>query len=136
MLRLYYSISDVSKQLDEETYVLRYWEKEFHQISPKKNKAGKRVYSEKDIEIIKAVKKLLRDDKLSIQGAKEQIRQMDFSANKDNKETKNSHKAQAANNLQISFDDENQTVRNKTVIETYKKIKFKLEQLLDKIQEI
>ena len=79
MQRLYYSISEVSKLLDEETYVLRYWEKEFNQISTKKNKSGNRIYSQRDIDIIKIVKKLLREDKLSIQGAKEQIIKFNFS---------------------------------------------------------
>jgi DNA-binding transcriptional MerR regulator len=78
MQRLYYSISEVAQILDEETYVLRYWEKEFPQVSPKKNKSGKRVYSDADISILKIVKKLLRDDKLSILGAKEQIAKFNF----------------------------------------------------------
>ena len=56
MQRLYYSISEVAQILDEETYVLRYWEKEFPQVSPKKNKSGKRVYSDSDISILKIVK--------------------------------------------------------------------------------
>ena len=78
MQRLYYSISEVAQILDEETYVLRYWEKEFPQVSPKKNKSGKRIYSDSDIAILKIVKKLLRDDKLSILGAKEQIAKFNF----------------------------------------------------------
>jgi DNA-binding transcriptional MerR regulator len=78
MQRLYYSISEVAQILDEETYVLRYWEKEFPQVSPKKNKSGKRVYSDSDISILKIVKKLLREDKLSILGAKEQIAKFNF----------------------------------------------------------
>ena len=84
MQRLYYSISDVAKMLDEETYVLRYWEKEFNQIAPKKNSAGKRVYSERDVDIIRVVKKLLRDDKLSIIGAKEQLAKFNFNNQSDN----------------------------------------------------
>lgn len=81
MQRLYYSISEVAKILDEETYVLRYWEKEFPQISPKKNRSGKRIYSERDLDILKIIKKLLREDKLSIQGAKEQMAKFNLSNN-------------------------------------------------------
>ncbi|MCO5252051.1 MAG: MerR family transcriptional regulator [Candidatus Kapabacteria bacterium] len=78
MQKLYYSISEVSKIVDEEQHILRYWEKEFDAINPKKNRAGNRVYSERDITIIKAVKKLLREDKLSLRGAKEQLSKFNF----------------------------------------------------------
>lgn len=78
MQKLYYSISEVSKIVDEEQHILRYWEKEFDAINPKKNRAGNRIYSERDITIIKAVKKLLREDKLSLRGAKEQLGKFNF----------------------------------------------------------
>jgi DNA-binding transcriptional MerR regulator len=73
MQKLYYSISELGKLVDEEQHILRYWEKEFEQLKPRKNRAGNRVYSERDLIIIKIIKKLLRDDKLSIKGAKEQL---------------------------------------------------------------
>lgn len=78
MQKLYYSISEVSKIVDEEQHILRYWEKEFDAINPKKNRAGNRIYSERDLTIIKAVKKLLREDKLSLRGAKEQLSKFNF----------------------------------------------------------
>jgi len=78
MQKLYYSISEVSKIVDEEQHILRYWEKEFDAINPKKNRAGNRIYSERDVTIIKAVKKLLREDKLSLRGAKEQLSKFNF----------------------------------------------------------
>ncbi len=78
MQKLYYSISEVSKIVDEEQHILRYWEKEFDAINPKKNRAGNRIYSERDVTIIKAVKKLLREDKLSLRGAKEQLSKLNF----------------------------------------------------------
>lgn len=73
--RLYYSISEVSKIADEEQYVLRYWETEFEQLRPQKNRAGNRIYTEKDITVIKAIKKLLREQRYTIEGAKEILRQ-------------------------------------------------------------
>ena len=57
----------------EEQHVLRYWEKEFPVLKPRKNRAGNRVYSEKDMKIIRQIKKMIRDDKLSLKGAKEQL---------------------------------------------------------------
>ena len=76
MQKLYYSISELSEIVDEEQYILRYWEKEFEQLSPRKNRAGNRIYSEKDLSIIKLIKKLLRQDKLSLKGAKEYLEKL------------------------------------------------------------
>jgi DNA-binding transcriptional MerR regulator len=69
MNKLYYSISEVSQIVGEPQYVLRYWEKEFPLLKPKKNRAGNRIYSEKDIEIVRTIKTLLREQKLSLKGA-------------------------------------------------------------------
>jgi DNA-binding transcriptional MerR regulator len=68
--KLYYSISEVSKMTDMEQYVLRYWESEFEQLNPQKNRAGNRIYTNKDIQIILNIKNLLRDKKYTIEGAK------------------------------------------------------------------
>jgi len=73
MQKLYYSISQVSELVDEEQHILRYWEKEFEQLKPKKNRGGNRIYSEKDVQVIKIIKKLIRSDKLSLRGAKENL---------------------------------------------------------------
>jgi DNA-binding transcriptional MerR regulator len=79
MQKLYYSISDVCRIIDEEQHILRYWEKEFTQLKPKKNRGGNRVYSEKDLLMLKSIKYFLRNDKLSVKSAKEAIAKMDFS---------------------------------------------------------
>jgi len=68
--KLYYSISEVSKLTDLEQYILRYWESEFEQLNPSKNRAGNRIYTNKDIKIIMNIKKLLRDERYTIEGAK------------------------------------------------------------------
>jgi DNA-binding transcriptional MerR regulator len=68
--KLYYSISEVSKITDMEQYVLRYWETEFEQLNPQKNRAGNRIYTNKDIQIILHIKSLLREKKYTIEGAK------------------------------------------------------------------
>jgi DNA-binding transcriptional MerR regulator len=73
MQKLYYSISEVCQMVDEEQHILRYWEKEFSSLKPRKNRGGNRIYSEKDITLIKNIKNLLREEKLSLKGAKEQI---------------------------------------------------------------
>lgn len=68
--KLYYSISEVSKITDVEQYVLRYWESEFEQLKPQKNRAGNRIYTNKDINTILLIKNLLREKKYTIEGAK------------------------------------------------------------------
>lgn len=82
MQKLYYSISEISELIDEEQHILRYWEKEFPQLKPRKNRSGNRVYSQKDISLIKLIRKLLRDDKLSLKGAKEYIEKV-YKQNED-----------------------------------------------------
>lgn len=68
--KLYYSISEVSKITEVEQYVLRYWESEFEQLKPQKNRAGNRIYTNKDIQVILHIKNLLKEKKYTIEGAK------------------------------------------------------------------
>ncbi len=76
MKKLYYSISEVCSIVDEEQHILRYWEKEFTALKPKKNRSGNRIYSEKDINIVKVIKILLRRQMLSLKGAKEKLQKL------------------------------------------------------------
>ena len=68
--KLYYSISEVSKITDLEQYVLRYWESEFELLNPAKNRAGNRIYTNRDIKLILYIKRLLREERYTIEGAK------------------------------------------------------------------
>ena len=72
--KLYYSISDVSKMTDLKQYVLRYWETEFAQLHPKKNRAGNRTYRQKDIDVLLKIKDLLYTQKFTIEGARQQLK--------------------------------------------------------------
>lgn len=78
MKKLYYSISEVSKMVELEQYVLRYWEREFDILRPQKNRAGNRIYTEKDIEIIKLIKRLTREDRYTISGARQVLEGLTF----------------------------------------------------------
>ena len=71
--KLYYSIGEVSDMTDLKSYVLRYWETEFNQLKPPKNRAGNRTYRQKDIEIILNIKDLLYTKKFTIDGARNVI---------------------------------------------------------------
>jgi DNA-binding transcriptional MerR regulator len=71
--KTYYSISEVCGQIGVEAHVLRYWESEFPQLRPKKNRAGNRAYRDKDIEIIKTIRHLLYEEGFTIPGAKKRL---------------------------------------------------------------
>ncbi|MBD3409313.1 MAG: MerR family transcriptional regulator [Ignavibacteriales bacterium] len=81
--KLYYSISEVSKITEVEQYVLRFWESEFEQLKPQKNRAGNRIYTNKDIKLIMFIKSLLREKKYTIEGAKQVL--ADFAKSKNTK---------------------------------------------------
>jgi len=69
--KLYYSIGEVSSLTNLEKHVLRYWETEFEELNPRKNRAGRRVYTEKDIEIVRRIHYLLKDAKYTLDGARQ-----------------------------------------------------------------
>ena len=71
--KTYYSISEVCGKTGLEPHVLRYWESEFTQLRPKKNRAGNRAYRDKDIEIIRYIKFLLYEEQYTIPGAKKKL---------------------------------------------------------------
>ncbi|MGE5498689.1 MAG: MerR family transcriptional regulator [Syntrophothermus sp.] len=95
--KLYYSISEVSKITGLEQYVLRYWENEFEELRPAKNRAGNRIYTNKDIQVILKIKKLLKDEKYTIEGAKKLLKEpeelkakLNETADEDSEEIKDS----------------------------------------------
>ncbi|HMD68658.1 MAG TPA: MerR family transcriptional regulator [Chitinivibrionales bacterium] len=71
--KTYYSISEVCAATALEPHVLRYWESEFAQLRPKKNRAGNRAYRDKDIEIVRYIKYLLYEEQYTIPGAKKKL---------------------------------------------------------------
>ena len=71
--KLYYSIGEVSKMTDLKAYVLLYWETEFKQLKPPKNRAGNRTYRQTDIDLILFIKDLLYNKKFTIEGARTQL---------------------------------------------------------------
>ena len=75
--KLYYSIGEVSKVTELKQYVLRYWETEFKQLNPSKNKAGNRIYRQKDIDLILQIKDLLYNQKFTIEGARKMLSGME-----------------------------------------------------------
>jgi DNA-binding transcriptional MerR regulator len=64
--KLYYSIREVSELFDEEQHILRHWEREIPALHPHKNRAGNRVYTERDLRVLRVLKVLLREQKKTI----------------------------------------------------------------------
>ena len=65
-----YKIGQAAKMLGLESYVLRFWEKEFPQLKPLRTSKGQRLYTEEHIKLIKKIKTLLYEDRLTIEGAR------------------------------------------------------------------
>ena len=76
--KLYYSISEVAEMTGLEPYVLRFWEKEFPLLKPKKNRAGNRSYQQKDIDLINQIKHFLYDEGYTIDGAKSKLKTLRY----------------------------------------------------------
>ena len=74
-LKLYYSISEVAKMFDVNESLLRYWDKEFPMISPKKTGGNVRQYRKEDIENIRLVYHLVKEKGMTLAGAKQRLRQ-------------------------------------------------------------
>jgi DNA-binding transcriptional MerR regulator len=68
--KLYYSIGEVAEITGLEAHVLRFWETEFPALHPRKNRAGRRVYTAEDIQAVERIQQLLRDDRYTIEGAR------------------------------------------------------------------
>lgn len=71
----YFRIGEVSRIIGVEPYVLRYWESEFPQIRPRRADSNQRTYQRKDLEVILEIKRLLYEEKLTIEGARKRLKQ-------------------------------------------------------------
>ena len=73
-LKMYYSISEVAKMFNVNESVLRYWEKEFPIIAPRKAGGNVRQYRKEDIENIRLVYHLVKEKGMTLQGAKQRLK--------------------------------------------------------------
>lgn len=71
--KIFFKIGEVCDIVGVEAHVLRYWETEFAQLSPQKNRSGQRAYRRRDVEIALRIKELLYDDLYTIAGAKKKL---------------------------------------------------------------
>jgi len=68
-----YSIGDMSRLLNVKPHVIRYWEEEVPFIAPQKSHSGRRVYSERDVQVLLRLRHLLYDRKYTIEGARQRL---------------------------------------------------------------
>src|SRR5881296_939703 len=71
--KTFYKIGEVCEITDTQPYVLRFWESEFPQLAPRKNRSGQRVYQRKDIDTVIRIKKLLYEEEYTIAGARKKL---------------------------------------------------------------
>ncbi len=74
--KLYFRIGEVSDLVGVKPYVLRYWESEFQDIHPMKSKSGQRLYKRRDVEMLMAIKKLLYEERFTINGARKRLKEL------------------------------------------------------------
>lgn len=73
--KIYYSIGEVASMFEVNKSLIRFWEKEFSLIKPKKNRKGNRFFTVKDIENFKIIFHLVKERGYTLQGAKKKIRE-------------------------------------------------------------
>jgi len=73
----FFRIGEVSRIIGIKTHVLRFWEKEFPEIKPKRTEAHQRAYRREDIQTIEKIKNLLYEEKLTINGTKKRLKSKD-----------------------------------------------------------
>ena len=71
--KAYFRIGEVSKIVNVEPYVIRYWETEFRTVSPVRTKTAQRLYRKKDVQELLTIKNLLYSQRFTIDGAKKQL---------------------------------------------------------------
>ena len=73
--KLFYSIGETAKMFNVNVSLIRFWEKEFEIIKPKKNKKGNRLFTDKDIKNLGIIYNLVKERKYTLNGAKKKIKE-------------------------------------------------------------
>lgn len=73
--KLYYTIGEVSSMFDVNASLIRFWEKEFSILKPKKNKKGNRLFTQKDVDNLTLIYHLVKEKGYTLDGAKKKLRE-------------------------------------------------------------
>lgn len=76
--KIYYSIGEIAKAFQVNTSLIRFWEKEFSVLTPKKNKKGNRMFSQQDIKNIRIIYHLVKERGYTLDGAKNALHNLDL----------------------------------------------------------
>lgn len=90
-IKLYYTIGEVSEKFGVNASLIRFWEKEFEVLKPKKNDNGKRLYTKSDLENLQLVFNLVKIEGYTLEGAKKIIEGKLFDSRKEKKVAKTLH---------------------------------------------
>ena len=74
--KLYFKIGEVASIVGVKPYVLRYWEGEFSVIKPTKTRSKHRLYRRKDVEMLLQIKRLLHEQRFTIEGARKRLKSL------------------------------------------------------------
>ena len=72
--KLYYSMGEVTEMFDVEASLIRYWCSQFSCLRPKRNSKGNRMFTPQDVDRLKRIHHLLKDKKMTIEGAKQAMK--------------------------------------------------------------
>lgn len=72
----YFRIGEVSRLLNVQPYVIRYWESEFKTVKPIRTRSDQRLYRRRDVEELLTIRKLLYEENFTINGARKRLQKM------------------------------------------------------------
>ncbi len=116
LTKLYYTIGEVAEMFNVNTSLIRFWEKEFTIIQPKKNKKGNRLFTAKDIINFNKIYNLVKEQGFTLEGAKNALK------NKNHFESEN----EASNTPTLK---ESSSINHEEIIQSLEKVKNKLTKL-------
>ena len=106
--KLYFKIGEVSEITGVKPYVLRYWESEFKMVNPSKSRSRQRLYRKSDLELIVKIKKLLYEDRFTINGARKKLKELGY--------------GKSSSQTELQFEDRTKDIFVQEVIQELKEI--------------
>jgi len=74
--KLYWSISEIAIMFDVNQSLVRFWEREFDELKPKKNQSGNRLFTKNDIAVFQHIYRLVKEEGMTLEGAKKKLKEM------------------------------------------------------------
>jgi len=105
--KVVFTIGEVAEMMNASTSTIRYWENQFDELKPQKNKKGNRLFTKEDVEMVRFIHHLVKERGLTIKGAKQKL--------KDNRE---------------------ETINNYEIVKRLQEVKQQLLEIKDQLEEI